>query len=180
MPIRRPLQPGERILNPRWQRELRRANHLLNVGQHSSAAEIFLSLAQRAGDGGIMEPAAFLFLQAGRAALFAEDFKSAFEHARTGLDMLAEQGRWLALRREGERFAEGLEDAGQAEAAAELQEWLQRSLAAVDPAQATVAQEPPPGRLPEKCPYCGASMSLEQVSARAAECQYCGSVVVAE
>lgn len=178
---RRPPRGGARPLNPRWQRELRRANHLLNVGEHASAADIFLSLAQRARDRAILGPAAFLFLQAGRASFLAEDIEPGIKEAQIGLKMLIDEGRWPAFHREGRRFAQGLEEAGHGAPAAEFRDWLQKNLEN-ERAQTSAAKTPKAGQIPEICPYCGASMSLEQVNARtqAAECHYCGSVVLSE
>ncbi|MEX1247633.1 MAG: hypothetical protein WEA61_04060 [Anaerolineales bacterium] len=172
---RGPLVPG-RALNPRVQRELRRANHLMAIGQHLNAAEIFVDIAQRAQDIGIVYPAPMLLMQAAHAYLLGEAYKQSIEQATAGLELLAAQERRGALRHEGNRFIEALESGGRKEDVQHFGNWLQ------DKMQGSIVDErPSAAHLPEKCPYCGASMSLEQVQAggsRAAECQYCGSVVL--
>lgn len=171
---RGPLLPG-RALNPRVQRELRRANHLMAVGDHLNAAEIFVDIARRALDIGVVYPAPMLFMQAAHAFLLGEAFDKSIEHATTGLDLLAAQERGTALRIEGVRYIEALETAGRADDAKHFRSWLQ------DRVQNNPDVEKVDSSLPEKCPYCGASMSMEELTTRggqAAECQYCGSVVL--
>lgn len=174
----RPRAPGVgRQLNPRLQRELRRANHLMSRGEHENAAQIFHSLAQRAQDRGILGPAAMMFLQTAHAFLLGGQVEQAIEQGSNGLKLFAADRRWPAVRREGERLADALEREGYGEEAQELRAWVAERLSGQSPPSreehATRAQ------LPEKCPYCGASMSLEQMrGAQAAECRYCGSVVL--
>jgi hypothetical protein len=174
---RGPLLRG-RQLNPRLQRELRRANHLLAVGEHANAGHIFQDLAERARDHDIVYPAPMLFMQAAHAFLLGEAFEPSLENARLGLDMLAAQERWRALRFESDRYLSELEAAGKKAEAAELRTHLSSHSAQ---AESVTQEEVQETTLPEKCPYCGASMSLEQINAgggRAAECTYCGSVVL--
>lgn len=172
---RGPLLPG-RALNPRVQRELRRANHLMAVGQYLNAAEIFKDIGTRALDIGIVYPAPMLFMQAAHAYLLGEAYDQSVEHGTQGLELLAGQERRGALKNEGMRFVEALETAGRSEDATSIRAWVKDKLAGSEPEPEQDAS------LPEKCPYCGASFSLEQIEAartRAAECQYCGSVVLA-
>lgn len=172
---RGPLLPG-RSLNPRVQRELRRANHLMAMGEHANAATIFVTIAEKARDLGIVYPAPMLFMQAAHAFLLGEQVDPSIEQARTGLEMLAAQERWRALKREGERYIQLLGAEGHKEQAQSLRTWLDGALKG-QALEAPTAN----GELPEKCPYCGASMSMEQINAgggRAAECHYCGSVVL--
>lgn len=168
------MLPG-RSLNPRVQRELRHANHLMAVGQHLNAAEIFKDIATRALDIGIVYPAPMLFMQAAHAYLLGEAYDQSMEQATQGLDLLAGQERSGALSHEGKRYIEALEAAGRSDDAKSIRTWLQDKLVGAPP-------EPDDGAsLPEKCPYCDASLSLEQIEtgrSRAAECQYCGSVVL--
>jgi DNA-directed RNA polymerase subunit RPC12/RpoP len=146
------------------------------VGDHLNAAEIFLDIARRAVDIGIVYPAPMLFLQAAHAYLFGEAYPQSIEQARAGLEMLAGQERWAGLKREGERYINELDAAGQKDEAQILRTWFDEALEGKELKPTT-----PQGQLPEKCPYCGASMSLESINAaggRAAECQYCGSVIL--
>jgi hypothetical protein len=168
------MLPG-RALNPRVQRELRRANHLMAVGDHLNAAEIFMDIAARALDIGIVYPAPMLLMQAAHALLLGEAYEKSIEQATKGLELLAGQERASALHFEGVRYVEALETAGRKENAAEFRRWLQDRVPLKEEEMETSLQ------LPEKCPYCGASLSLEEVNTRsgqAAECQYCGSVVL--
>ena len=172
---RGPLLPG-RSLNPRVQRELRRANHLMAIGEHMNAAQIFVSIANQARDLGIVYPAPMLLLQAAHAYLLGEQFKESLEQAKAGLELLTAQERWKALQEAGEGYIQALQGAGKTRDAQQLQTWLTTCLQGKAVETATVAQ------LPERCPYCGASMSLAQINAgsgQAAACQYCGSVVLA-
>jgi hypothetical protein len=168
------LLPG-RALNPRIQRELRRANHLMAVGDHLNAAQIFGDIGQKAQDIGIVYPAPMLFMQAAHAFLMGEAFEKSIEQATAGLELLAAQERDTALRIEGIRYVEALESAGRSDDAKNFHTWLN------DRTKIGVEVEKVEATLPEKCPYCGASMSMEEVSTRrgqAAECQFCGSVVL--
>jgi len=179
-PFGRPFKPRGpllrgRALHPRLRRDLRRANHLLAIGEHINAAQIFVALAEQARGSGIVYPAPMLFMQAAHAYLLGESFELSLSQARTGLDLLAAQERWTPLKGEGNRYIRELESAGRQADAEQLRVWLEGNL------QGRTLQELAAGQLPEKCPYCGASMSLEQINAgggRAAECRYCGSVVL--
>lgn len=170
-----------RPLNPRLQRELRRANHLMSKGEHSNAANIFLSLAERARDRGIMQPASMLFLQAAHAYILAGEIESAVERAHNGLSMLADAENWPTLRLEAERISELMSAEGYPDQAAEMKAWLEQKIKAAPAEVTTQTALKSTSSTPEKCPYCGASMSLEQINAagaKAAECRYCGSVVL--
>jgi len=179
-PFERPFKPRGpllrgRALHPRLRRELSRANHLMAIGEHANAAQMFISLAEQARDSGIVYPAPMLFLQAAHAYLLSESFELSLAQARSGLDLLAAQERWQALKREGHGYILALESAGRQADGQQLRAWLNEQL------QGKTLEEQPSAQVPEKCPYCGASMSLEQINAgggRAAECQYCGSVVL--
>jgi len=164
---RGPLLPG-RTLNPRQQKELRRANHRLAVGDHANAGFLFENMANRAYDRGIPYPAPMLFLQAAHAYLLAEDLQASLAAARRGLELLVSQERWAQLHHEGQRY---LAEAAATEGAAQLAAWL-----------AEVTPQPVP-QLPatqETCPYCGAHGSLLPMAAgRASSCRYCESVVLA-
>jgi hypothetical protein len=170
------MVPG-RNLNPKLQRELRRANYLMAGGEHVNAARIFQSLAERARDLDIIYPAPMLFLRAAHAYLLGEDFDLSIQNAEAGLELLSAQERWVALKREGEGIIEDLETAGRGEQAHNLREWLNDALQGKTEELNTAEA----GKIPEKCPYCGASMGLEQIEARAgkaAKCQYCASIVL--
>lgn len=171
---RGPLLPG-RSLNPRIQKELRRANHLMAIGQHINAATIFIDIAQSALDIGIVYPAPMLYIQAAHAYLFGEDYERSLAMASTGLDLLAGQERRARLENEGERYIEALEAAGRAPEMEQVRGWL------ADRLQGEAAAGDANDSMPDRCPYCGATMSLEEIRSRAslaAECQYCGSILL--
>lgn len=180
--LRRPQQDrGSRQLNPRLQRELQRANRLMNRGEHLNAAKIFLSLAEHAQDRGILRPASMLLLQTAHAYLLANRVGPAIKQARNGLKILASQQHWPALQREVERFALALEGEGRGSEADGLRAWANGLPGQESGPISSEGDQSNQPHLPEKCPFCGASMSLEQISSRdgqAAECRYCGSVVL--
>ena len=135
---RRPFRRGPRMpvrghvkgrpLNPRLQKELRRANHLMSKGEHINAASIYLSLAERAQDRGIIQPASMLFLQSAYAYILSGNVAAALEQAYHGLDILAAEERWPALNREGDRIAAAMEEEGQQKQAKELRAWFSEKL----------------------------------------------------
>lgn len=165
---RGPLVPG-RSLNPRQQKELQRANHLLAVGDHVAAARIFADMAGRAYDRSIIYPSPMLYLQAAHAYLLGEQVQPSVESARSGLEMLAGQQRWSQLHSESQRYLTelGLQHSPEAR---ELQAWLAELTPQPLPAS--------PAPNPDICPYCGAHGSLEPLAVgRADRCRYCACVV---
>ncbi len=177
---RGPMLPG-RMLNPRLQRELRRANHLMSTGDLVNAGHIFQSLAQGARDIDLIYPAPMLFMRAAQAFLLGESFELSIENAQAGLEMFAAQERWPALRHEGARYIESLEAEGKTDETEEMRAWLDDVLQGKPSEEVKSEVSKKNTSLPEKCPCCGASMSLEQISAaggKAAECHYCGSVIL--
>ncbi len=178
-PRRRPPRgPRGRQLNPRLQRELRRANHLMSIGDHANAAEIFIQLAEHARDRAIHGPGAMLLMRAAHAYLMAGRVQDADTQFERALKAFEAAGHIPAAMREGQRYAEMLEGEGYPDEAQALRETLAQRFSG-NPASEEPEEDQ--GTFPEKCPYCGASMSLEQISsrgARVAECHYCGSVVL--
>lgn len=172
---RGPLLPG-RSLNPRIQKELRRANRLMAVGQHTNAAAMFTDIAGSALDIGIVYPAPMLYIQAAHAFLMGDDYEHSLEAASTGLDLLAGQERRARLQSEGERYIDALESAGRTSEVQQVRGWL------ADRLQGEAEAEEANDSMPDRCPYCGASMSLGEIRSRgglATECQYCGSILLA-
>lgn len=168
---RGPLLPG-RALNPRLQKELRRANHLLAVGAHANAGRIFADMASRALDHDIWYPAPMLFLQAAHAYLLGEDSTSSLGYAQRGLELLASQQRAAELRHAAARYLNELDASASASESAALRTWLDTALQQTAQAPST----PAPGSL---CPYCGAHGSLEALAARGGQaqlCRYCDSI----
>lgn len=165
---RGPLVPG-RSLNPRQQKELQRANHLMAVGDHIAAARIFEDMASRAHDRSIIYPVPMLYLQAAHAYLLGEQLDLSIQHARRGLEQLAGQQRWPLLQNESQRYLAEI-SVQHSQRASELASWL----AGLTPQPLPAAATPNP----DTCPYCGAHGSLEPLAAgRATRCRYCASVV---
>ena len=177
-PKQGPKRRPPRQLNPRLQRELKRANRLMRNGEHANAAQIFVSLGERAQDRGILQPAGRLFLQAGMALLMANQIEASLEEAHKGLRLLAANEQWSEFEIEGQRLVEAYGEMGADSAAESLQTFLEDRGRSAKPNKA--AEE---GKLPAKCPFCGASLSLEQIRSggeQATECKYCGSIVLAQ
>ncbi len=174
--------PGRlpRQLNPRLQRELQRANHLMRNGNHANAAQIFINLGEGAQDLGILMPASRLFLQASMALLLANQVEDSLAEALKGLRLLAANQQGSAFQIEGNRMIEAFRDSGQQEGATQLSDFLASK--GGDLLTTKIKAEAKKG-IPSKCPYCGASFSLEQIQSgrlRATECKYCSSIVQAE
>jgi aconitase A len=153
----------------------------MSKGEHSNAANIFLSLAERARDLGIMQPASMLFLQSAHAYILAGEVDSAVENAHIGLSMLADADNWPDLRHQAERISELMSAEGFSNQVADMKAWLEKKIKEAPADVTTQHDQKSASTIPEKCPYCGATMSLDQINAagaKAAECRYCGSVVL--
>jgi hypothetical protein len=151
----------------------------MSIGDHANAAEIFIQLAEHARDRAIMGPGAMLLMRAAHSYLMAGRPQDADNQLQRALKAFEAAGRMPAAMREGQHFADMLEGEGYTEEAKLLRQDLQERIGAASLSPAEPEEDR--GVFPEKCPYCGASMSLEQISsrgARAAECHYCGSVVL--
>lgn len=178
---RPPRRSSSRQLNPKLQRELKRANHLLQNGEHKNAAQIFLNLGENALDKGILFPAAMLFSQSAKASLLANEIQESVNQIQRGLILLAANQRWAALQSEGQAFIKALQNSGFEKEAEDLRLWISEKSFKIPGAKKTAKNSKP--IIPNKCPYCGASMSLEHIKSSrksATECKYCGSVVIAQ
>lgn len=172
-----PFQPRARRLEQRVRHELRRANELVESGQFLEAADVFEHLAAIFRKRG-MPQFPQLLIQAGRARINGGDQETGTERIKTGIIALLEGGRLvrLARLRPGlqEFFLSRKLDAGWQE----IQRLLdQAGLSTPTPARVQTA------RLPAKCPYCGASIILEELeesNTKDAICGYCGSLVQAD
>lgn len=172
---------AKRQLNPKLQKELKRANHLLQNGAHNNAAKIFLNLGENAQDKGILFPAAMLFSQSARAFLLANEIPESLEQIQRGLNLLAANQRWRVFHNEGQSFIAAMQSSGFGSKADKLSIWMAEKSG--ENTRKSLKETSEKSEFPNKCPYCGASMSLEQIrSSRklATECKYCGSVVLAQ
>lgn len=185
IPVRRhpfaPIAAGPR-------RALRNANNMMDNGNFAAAANIYDDLAKAALATGMMRHAPFLFLQTARARMLAGQLDQSIDAMQRGLNLLAETGRWKALRNAGKVAVDELKRQGRAAQAGEVQAWLDNILkdhAEVDEAytrETDVSEQKPP-RLPTKCPSCGGGIpsdEVEWIDEHTVECPYCGSAVQAE
>lgn len=169
-------------LGNRPQQMLRRAHHLMEVGDFSNAAALYEPLADGAQDFGLLRQAPHLYLQAARARLYAGQIPESMALLRRGLNLLSDSGRAFAAQQIGRRAAEELEQLGHPAQAQEIYRLLENNrfaenLAGADPAAVSAA---PPARLPLHCPSCGAPLRPDEIvrlNARTAECAYCGGAI---
>jgi len=162
----------------------------MEVGQHANAAAIYEHLAREALDHGFERQAPFLFIQAGRANLLAEQTQQGELLLREGIEWFIHQGRWHTLRRTIRRLKEDLNRMNQAALADEIVRWINAQ--PKQPGQPAnlflTANDPDPHknerrRLPIKCPSCGAPVrpgEIEWLGETSAECAYCGGVMQVE
>jgi hypothetical protein len=104
-----------------------------------------------------------------------------------GLSLLKEARNWSVLHKVGEISVDELERLGYSEDAAKIKAWLDETLRdhPITPRadENGISRLKRPLRLPEKCPYCGATIHpdlVEVIDEMTVECLYCGSVVQAE
>ena len=176
---RPPRRSASRQLDPKMQRELKRANHLLQNGAHKNAAQIFLNLGENALDKGILFPAAMLFSQTAKAYLLSNEIEDSGIQIRRALLLLSANHHWKAFKNEGEAIIVAMQNSGFENEAEELTQWMADK--SLDHKESNTISKPSKATIPNKCPYCGASMSLEQIKSSrqsASECKYCGSVVL--
>ncbi len=168
-----------RQLNPILQRELKRANHLMQNGEHLNAAQMFRQLGENSQDKGILFPAAMLYMQSATAFMLANHSENALEQASSGLELLAARQRWRAYAREHKRILQAFEDGGFGDEARQLAKLAENLPLAESEKKGNASTN---NEFPSTCPYCGASLSLKQLKNSrysVTECKYCGSIVVA-
>jgi len=161
-------------------KRLRRAHHLLEIGDHASAATIFEQLARGAHDRGRLHHAPNLYLQAARANILAGNTEQGKELIILGLGILVDGKRWPQLHRLGNRVVYELGQLGQPDMATEFEKWLTKTLPAdhLDkPQQQATARR---RQMPLKCPFCGGVLrpdEVEMLDTETGECPYCGSAI---
>jgi len=157
------------------------ANRLEESGHYRDAGEIFERLARGAQQRGILKHAPFLYLRAAHCYLHASQADHALNLMKQGLQLLEDTRRWQALSKAGERSIQELEELGHTQAASETRVWLDKILQDHPEAVQAASVTPQPAlKLPEKCPFCGATIRSDQVEwidQDTAECLYCGSAV---
>jgi hypothetical protein len=157
---------------------LQEANFAFDKGEYGRAGELFERIAETAAArGGPRAP--LFYLQAGRARVFAGQTTLGMPSLKRGLELLAQQGLFLRLRRARRQLINELHERGLAKEAEEIEAWTMPSEASTSE---TEAQVPPLKRpvLPTHCPSCGAAVrpdEVEWLDEVTAECAYCGSPV---
>jgi hypothetical protein len=155
---------------------LQRANQLMAAGDYADAAAVFADLAQRA-EGSFPQRTPFLYIEAGRAAIFGGQTKIGAAHLRRGLTLLASQGRIPRMRMLGQRVEDELRARGLNPEADEIFTLINADMP--KQIQSDVPKTAKP-ILPTHCPSCGAAIrpdEIEWLDDVTAECDYCGSPV---
>ena len=172
--VRRAMQPNVPPM-------LRRAHELMAAGNYAAAAEAFETLA-RAGEARGHPKTGQMFLQAGRARIFAEQAAAGFAHLKRGLALMAD--RPLQLQKVGERVVAELDERGMSAEAQEIRQWLaSRSPVQNEATRGGAALPAKKPILPTKCPECGGAVRADEadwIDDVTVECDYCGSPIRAE
>jgi hypothetical protein len=159
---------------------LQHANRLFENGNYAEAAQAFEQLA-RGAEERYSERAPFLYLEAGRAAIFGGQNQAGLAHLRRGLTLLASQGRHLRMHMLGGRIVNDLNARGLKQEADEIAGLMKANLPEQSaPQEAAPAKKP---ILPTHCPNCGGALrpdEIEWLDEATAECAYCGSMVRGE
>lgn len=147
-------------------------------GDYAAAAEIFERLAARAPiRGGRHIP--ILYLEAGRARILGGQVSEGLAHLKSGLDLLAERGRWARFQRAGQGALAELRQRGLRPETADPQAFLEGGLpAGFNLAMAPGLRQRP--LLPTHCPSCGGPVepdTVEWMDDATAECDYCGGPI---
>jgi hypothetical protein len=156
---------------------LQHANQLFINGDYAEATQAFERLANGAEER-FSERAPFLYLEAGRSAILADQTVKGVAHYRRGLTLLASQGRHHRMRLLAGRITDDLRARGLADEAKEIAGLLDADL----PDLTTAAAGGPAAKplLPTHCPNCGGALrpdEVEWLDEVTAECAYCGSPV---
>ena len=160
---------------------LQHAHSQMEAADHSAAAGSFEQLAAqtRARDG---HHRGVLLLEAGRARILAGQVDQGREDLKSGLEVLAERGRWARFQRAGERALTELRKRSLRAEAQDSQAFLEARLPeGFDLAMAPGLRKRP--LLPTHCPSCGGPIETDMVEwldDSTAECDYCGSPVRAQ
>lgn len=157
---------------------LQEANFAFDKGEYGRAGELFEKIAETASARGGRRASLF-YLQAGRARILAGQTSLGMPSLKRGLELLAQNRRFLQLHRAGRRVIVELNARGLKSEASEIEAFLNTNLMYVPP---TDLQPAPINRtvLPTHCPACGAAVrpdEVEWLDDVTAECAYCGSPV---
>ncbi len=176
-PPRRPFRrPGPRRVPP----ELRRANELLENGEHSEAALAFEKIAEQA-DRRRGPRAPHFHLRAGQAYVLAGQAEKGMTHIKQGLGAIAARKHWEPFERLGQRVIDELNEFGYSTEAEKIAAYMKAKLpdGLITHAQRTEFLP----TLPTHCPGCGAPVradEIEWIDPQTAGCIYCGNPVRGE
>lgn len=179
--------PPYRLIRHRWARDrrinriapaIRHARLHMETGEFEQASRAFIQLGLAARRKQAAQ-APFLIANAARAQLELGNGDRAFHIYRQALSWLRQDQRWYALRQFGNRSADALEAAGYHDQAEQLREYVAAAPAGREYAASCPPTQSKPSRnLPEKCPYCGATVRmdfLQLMEDGSTLCSYCGS-----
>ena len=181
--FRRPFRGGARAAmrsNPILVQSVRRANQMIANGQASQAAQMLARLAQESESRGHPRLTANLHAQAARAYAAARDEPNALSHARTALNQFVQLNMLPRVPNFYGNITRELRTNGMNTGADTLQKEFGAKAKELESKGFAAAQH---GRLPSKCPQCGApakSNEVDWIDRNSAECNYCGSVIQTE
>lgn len=138
-----------------------RANQFKDSGNYLNAADIYERLGKGAQDRGMLNQAPHLYLEAAHCRLLAKQIKPGIDLMWQGFHLLEKASRWQVINQHGNSWVEELERLRLLEASNKLQIWLEQVLK--DHIEAIHTHSDlsiikTSSRVPEKCPFCGASI----------------------
>jgi hypothetical protein len=167
--------------NPILVQSIGRVNQMIANGQASQAAQILARLVQESENRGRPRLTANLHAQAARAYAAARDEPNALSHARAALNQFVQLNMLARVPTFYGNIVRELHTNGMAAGADALQkEFGAKAKELESKGFAAPTQH---GRLPSKCPQCGApakSDEVDWIDRNSAECNYCGSVIQTE
>ncbi len=161
---------------------LQRANELMATGDYAGAANSFEQLA-RAADGRQGKRAPLLYIQAGRARIFAGQNAMGVDLLERGLGLFAVRGRPRKLARAAYRIINELNQRGLTKEAQQITKYVTELEPGLDLNNIPAEETEKHPVLPTHCPGCGAPIhpdDVDWIDNITAECEYCGSPVRGE
>ncbi|MCL4486924.1 MAG: zinc ribbon domain-containing protein [Chloroflexi bacterium] len=148
-------------------------------GRAAQAAEMLTQMCAQAEANRRPRLAANLHAQAARVFVLSKDERSASKHARLALDQFIALNMTPRAARFYANLVREMNEGGMASAHALESEYSGRLGSFIRAAGQPAAR----GRLPAKCPNCGAPAKSDQVDwidSQSAECAFCGGVIQTE
>lgn len=170
---------GRRPIPPK----LIEAHRAFELGEYHKAAELYLELAVKAQERGIPQ-APNLYLRGATSLLKEGNAQEALEYLKQGLAILADRKKWIQLKRLAEIAVISLKSEGQAELAAQVQNWVDEQVPE-EIKNSEVWRRMPAARagtlkLPATCGQCGGPVhpnEVEWYDRGNPVCSYCGAVL---